>query len=239
MTPRKLSLVLAAFAGLAAAGCAPSDDARSTPSDTATISSTGAIADELPALDALPNGALRFVVAPTGNEVRYRVREQLVGVDFPNDAIGKSAKISGEIAVDADDGVLSEASRFVIDASAFVSDRERRDGYVRDRLLTAEQYPTIVFVPTGVRGLTIPPSGSGTSTFELLGDLTLRGVTRSTTWRATARFENGQVSGTASTRFTFADFEMEKPRVRSVLSVDDTIGLEYDFNLVRDDATKS
>jgi hypothetical protein len=30
---------------------------------------------------------------------------------------------------------------------------------------------------------------------------------------------------------------MEKPRVRSVLSVADTIALEYDFNLVRANVT--
>jgi hypothetical protein len=42
------------------------------------------------------------------------------------------------------------------------------------------------------------------------------------------------VTGTASTRFVFEDFAMAKPRVRSVLSVADTIALEYEFNLVRE-----
>jgi hypothetical protein len=37
----------------------------------------------------------------------------------------------------------------------------------------------------------------------------------------------------------FGDFQMEKPRVRSVLSVADTIALEYDFNLVREGSTSS
>jgi hypothetical protein len=32
----------------------------------------------------------------------------------------------------------------------------------------------------------------------------------------------------------FDDFQMEKPSVRSVLSVADTIALEYDFTLVRE-----
>jgi hypothetical protein len=38
----------------------------------------------------------------------------------------------------------------------------------------------------------------------------------------------------ASTRFTFADFGIAQPRVPVVLSVADTIGLEYSFTLVRD-----
>jgi hypothetical protein len=34
---------------------------------------------------------VHYVVAPQGNEARYRVREQLVGLDLPNDAIGFTA----------------------------------------------------------------------------------------------------------------------------------------------------
>jgi polyisoprenoid-binding protein YceI len=230
---KNLHFIVAGGASLALVASCTFDDARSEALTTTTSTSAGAIAAEVPPTASLQSGALRFVVAPTGNEVRYRVREQLAGFDLPNDAIGKSASISGAIALDADGRVLSEASRFVIDASTFVSDRERRDGYVRGRLLTVEQHPTIVFVPTELRGLTIP-AGSGTSSFDLLGNLTVRGLTRPTTWRATARFHDGHVSGTTSTRFTFADFEMEKPRVRSVLSVADTIALEYDFHLVRE-----
>jgi hypothetical protein len=40
--------------------------------------------------------------------------------------------------------------------------------------------------------------------------------------------------GTASTRFTFADFGITPPRVPILLSVADTIAIEYDFSLTRD-----
>jgi polyisoprenoid-binding protein YceI len=176
--------------------------------------------------------ALRFVVASTGNEVRYRVREQLVGFDLPNDAVGKSANVTGAIAIDDAGRIVSEESGFAVDAASFVSDRDRRDNYVRGRLLQAAQYPTITFVPRAVQGATLPPS-SGTYTFDLVGDLTVRGVTRPTTWRVTGKVAGDEVTGSATTNFVFADFSIEKPRVRSVLSVADTIALEYDFRLVR------
>jgi hypothetical protein len=35
---------------------------------------------------------VRLVIAPQGNEARYRVQEQLVGVDLPNDAVGKTSR---------------------------------------------------------------------------------------------------------------------------------------------------
>ena len=145
--------------------------------------------------------------------------------------------MTGVIAIDDAGKVIGDASRFVIDAATFASDRDRRDNYVRGRLLETAQHPSVVFVPTEARGITLPPSGSGSSAFDLIGDLTVRGVTRPTTWRVTATVANDQVSGNATTKFAFADFQMEKPRVRSVLSVADTIALEYDFRLVREEST--
>jgi polyisoprenoid-binding protein YceI len=226
---KKLHLIVAAGIGLAlAVSCAPPDDAQSATVSTTTSSSAGAIAD------ASTAWATRYVVAPAGNEVRYRVREQLAGFDLPNDAVGKSSKVSGAIAFDADGRLLPAESRFVVDAATFVSDRDRRDRYVGSRLLNAQQFPEIVLVPTELRGLNLPLASTGSTSFEVVGNLTVRGVTRPTVWRVTAQLEDGRVSGAASTRFVFDDFQMEKPRVRSVLSVADTIALEYDFNLVHE-----
>jgi hypothetical protein len=39
---------------------------------------------------------LRYSVAPDGNEARYRVREQLMHHDLPNDAVGKTSAITGD-----------------------------------------------------------------------------------------------------------------------------------------------
>src|SRR5262249_22959141 len=36
---------------------------------------------------------LRYTVAPSGNEARYRVKEQLAGFDLPNDAIGVTKQV--------------------------------------------------------------------------------------------------------------------------------------------------
>jgi polyisoprenoid-binding protein YceI len=211
-----------------ATSCAPSGDARSASAGTTTFSSAGTITD------SASTWTTRYAIAPTGNEVRYRVREQLAGFDLPNDAVGKSSTITGAIAFDADGRLLPAESRFTVDAFTFVSDRDRRDRYVSSRSLNAQQFPEIVLVPTALRGVSLPLSSTGSSSFELVGDLTVRGVTRPTVWRVTAQLADGRVSGTGSTRFVFDDFQMEKPRVRSVLSVADTIALEYDFTLVRE-----
>lgn len=175
---------------------------------------------------------LHLVVAPTGNEARYRIREQLVRVDLPNDAVGKTTGVTGGLGVGPDGKIIPSESKFVVDVSGLKSDRDRRDGFVRGRVLETDQYPTVEFVPTGFVGLPKTLPTSGTHTFDVVGNLTVRGVTRPVTWHVTAEPKNGQVVGSAATQFTFSDFNIAQPRVPVVLSVADTIKLEYDFTLV-------
>ncbi len=175
---------------------------------------------------------LHLIVAPTGNEARYRIREQLVRMDLPNDAIGKTTEITGGIGIGADGRIIPGESKFVVGVGSLKSDRDMRDGYVRRRVLEADQFPTVAFSPTEFRGLpkTLPTSGA--HTFDVIGNLTVKGVTKPSTWHVTAEQKHGQVVGNASTLFTFSDFNIDQPRVPVLLSVQDTIRLEYDFTLV-------
>jgi len=177
--------------------------------------------------------ALRLVLSPTGNAARYRVRERLVGHDLPNDAVGETKTLSGAIEFDSKGNVIPQSSKFVLDAGTFVSDQNRRDGFVRGRLLDAQQYPSIVLVPTAVRGVSLPLPSSGTVPIEMTANLTVHGVTRPTIWNGSAKFQDGRVTGAAATAFTFNDIQMEQPRVPVLLSVADTIRLEIDFDLIR------
>lgn len=177
--------------------------------------------------------ATRLEVSATGNEARYKVREQLAGVDFPNDAIGVTSAITGQIVLDDKGAVVPDQSVITIDLRPLKSDKDRRDGYVQRRLLNTAEFPTTALRVTAFQGAPTPLPTSGNFTFTLTGDLTLRGVTRPTTWTVTATATPTGYTGSATTSFTFADFEMTKPRVAVVLSVEDTIALEYDFTLLK------
>jgi polyisoprenoid-binding protein YceI len=206
----------------ALAACGMRDQVAST-----TQSAEGEVAL---AADSTGAAAVRLVADTAGSEVRYRVRERLMGKELDNDAIGVTHAISGQIALAADGSVVPAESKISIDVTGLKSDQSRRDGYVQRRLLETAKYPTVVFEPTAVTDgpKTIPASGAGS--FTLLGNLTVRGVTRPTTWTVNAKYSPARVTGTASTAFTFADFEIAQPRVPILLSVSDTIRLEYDFN---------
>jgi len=220
-------LILPATIGAIAVRCAPAD------SDAATVALKAAThADVSTTIVAPVLAGLHLTVAPTGNEARYRIREQLVRMDLPNDAIGRTAQISGGIGVGADGRIIPAESKFVMNVGSLKSDRDMRDGYVRRRVLEADQYPTVEFTPTGFRGLPKSLPTSGAQTFDVIGNLTVHGVTKPVTWHVAAEAKDGHVTGNASTLFTFSDFNIQEPRVPVLLSVQDTIRLEYDFNLV-------
>jgi len=172
---------------------------------------------------------LVFVVTPTGNEARYRVREQLVGLDLPNDAVGVTKDVSGRIVVGRDGKILRDSSRIVVGVTSLKSDKTRRDGYVQKKTLETAKYPEVALVPTTFDGLTDPIPLGTTKTFSVIGELTVHGVTHPTTWRVTAHADGSDVVGSAATIFTFKDFGLDQPRVPVLLSVADTIKLEYDF----------
>ena len=192
-------------------------------------------ASAAPAAPAL----LLFEVAPTGNEARYRVREQLAGLDLPNDAVGATPEVSGALLVYGDGRVVRDSSRFVVNLTSLKSDKDRRDNYLRRRTLLTDSFPSVQFVPTAFRDPSGKPLSAASRSVELVGDLTIRGVTRPTTWQVVLNsVDSAQVSGSATTAFTFADFGLTQPKVPVVLSVADTIKLEYDFKLVPKAAPK-
>jgi polyisoprenoid-binding protein YceI len=215
--------------------CEPDRSAEARSVSAASTATQSAARAESPATSA---AAFRFVTEPAGTSARYRIREQLVGVDLPNDAVGETSGVTGVIATDAKGNLIPAESKFTVDVSALKSDKDRRDGFVKRRVLETDQYPTVTLVPTAVKGVSFPLPTSGARTFEILGDLTVRGQTRPTTWKVDAQFQPGRMTGKASTAFTFADFAIDQPRVPVVLSVADTIKLELDFSMVQEAVKK-
>ena len=182
---------------------------------------------------AKPAAPIRFIIGPAGNEARYRVREQLMGANLPNDAIGVTKTITGTILAYPDGRIVKDSSKIVIHLDSLKSDKDRRDGFLRRRTLETEKFPTVELIPTEIRGFNGSIPASGAVNFQLLGDLVLKGVPHPTVWNVTARAEGTDVAGTATTAFTFKDVGLDQPKVPVVLSVADTIKLEYDFRIVR------
>jgi polyisoprenoid-binding protein YceI len=162
-----------------------------------------------------------------GSEARYRAQETLSGRGF-NEAVGRTEGVAGAIVLNADGTVVADQSKITVEMSSLTSDSGMRDNYIKRTTLQTQQYPSAEFAVTSAPGLPSPLPTSGSASFQLVGDLTVHGVTRPTTWDATATFEDGQVTGTASTTVLISDFGMAPPKAGPVLSIEDSVSLELD-----------
>jgi hypothetical protein len=176
---------------------------------------------------------VHYVVAPTGNEARYRVREVLVGLDFPNDAVGTTKGITGAFVVDTTGKVVEDSSKIVINVAQLKSDKDKRDTYIRENTMHTDKFPTVELLPSFIKGVTGNPPTSGTRPVEVLANLKVLGVPHPTTWHGSATFNGDDVTGTISTAFTFTDIGVVKPTRAILLTVEDTVKLEYDFHFTK------
>lgn len=179
--------------------------------------------------------AMRLEVQP-GTKASYRVREQLAGVNFPNDAVGTTDKIEGRIVIAANGTIDAAQSKLTVDLRGLTSDQARRDGYIQRATLQTEQFPTAVFVPRRAVGLKYPlpigPDGRAQTTgFQLVGDMTVHGVTKEVTWNVVVAGSADKLTGNATTSFNFAYFNLTKPTVAILLSVEDDIKLELELQM--------
>ena len=163
-----------------------------------------------------------------GSVARYRVKEELARVSVPGDAVGETPDVVGAIVFSAD-GSVQPGSRIVVDLRTLRSDEARRDNFLRRNSLESNRFPLAEFVIREVSGLSWPLPESGETDFQLHGDMTLHGVTAPLTWDVIATFGPDGVTGQATTRFQFGDFDISKPSLFFIISVEDDMRLEVDF----------
>jgi polyisoprenoid-binding protein YceI len=171
-----------------------------------------------------------------GTKARYRVQENLAGLNVLSDAVGTTEAVTGTIVLAIDNAINSSQSKLTVDLRTLKSDQQLRDGYLQRQVLQTDQFPLLEFVPRRAVGLPSPlPTAARPSVigFQLIGDMTLHGVTKEITWSAVGTVAADSVAGRATTTFPFSTFGLMKPAVPFVLSVDDKINLEVEFRCKR------
>lgn len=229
----RLTIVVATIGLLAGPQSWKTEARGQTPAPpSAPAGRSGSGRANVPAPD--PTRPARLEIA-AGTKARYKVREQLAGISFPSDAVGTTESVTGTIVLNPDGSIDATRSKLTVDLRTLKSDQDMRDGYVQGRTLETEKFPMIEFVPRRAVGLPVPlPSGrQAQAGFQLIGDLTLHGVTNEATWNVVATFGNEAVAGRATTTIQFSTFKMAKPSLARIMSVDDKIELEIEFKCKR------
>jgi polyisoprenoid-binding protein YceI len=195
---------------------------------TATTSAPTPSASATTAATTLATGA--WTVSNT-SKATVRVREQLVGVNLPSDAVLLASGATGAFGLN-DDGTFSSDSKITFDLTTLASDQRERDNFVKMDTLQTRQFPKADFVPTKTSGLTLPMPASGDFTFKLTGQMTLHGKTKEVTFDVSATRSGNELKATATAApsWKFADFGMSAPSVPfKVVSVIDEIRVVVDL----------
>ena len=180
---------------------------------------------------SLNSGASRVTVDLTENSIgRFRVREQFARVSLPNDAVGETREVSGALVFDGSGAVVSGQSKIIVGLHSLQSDEDDRDEFLRTNSLQSEKFPLAELVVRETPGMPWPIPCQGEVLFQIDGDMTVHGVTVPMTWDATVQSRPDGVKGLMTINFPFSTFDMKKPRKLFLLSVDDDIRLELQFD---------
>ena len=219
---------LTALAGvtLLLAGC--SGIAAPAPAAPTAAPSPSASAPPAPAALSVPAGTW---TVGAGSKATVRVREQLVGVSAPSDAVLVGSGVKGSFLLN-ENGTFSPDSQITFDLATLASDNRNRDDFVKRTTLGLAQFPVATLVPLRATGLPLPLPAAGDFRFRLTGKLTIHGVTKEVTLDVAAKRSGGDLTATATVTapLTFKDFGMSAPSVPlRVVSVVDEVGLVVDL----------
>ena len=70
--------------------------------------------------------------------------------------------------------------------------------------------------------------------FKVVGDMTIREVTRPLTFETTARLQGNTINGVATTQLLMRDFGFEPPSILGMLEVTDGVTVTVEFTAVED-----
>src|SRR5688500_13292193 len=197
---------------------------------SATIAPTATIAAA--AVTPTPSSATTGTwTVGNASKATVRVREQLVGLNLPSDAVLVATGATGTFIL-KDDGTFSSDSKISFDLTTLASDNRNRDDFIKGDTLQTRQFPKAEFVPTKTTGLTLPMPASGEFTFKLTGQMTIRGKTKEVTFDVQAMRTGNELTATATAAPTwkFADFGMTAPSVPfRVVSIVDELRVVVDL----------
>lgn len=219
-----------AAAAESAADAADAETAAATPepteeaADPTTDSASG-----------LPERAL-FRITEDGSEARFLIPETLGGNDIT--VVGTTNRVAGDVIVNFNNPSASTLGEIAVNARTLRTDQDMRNQAIRGLILKTGQYEFITFKPTAFEALTNEPVNVGdTVEFQVTGDLTIVGVTKSITFDTTVTVvSENRIEGLGRTEFPYRDFNISINAPPTVRNIGDIVTLELEFvaNLVEE-----
>lgn len=197
---------------------------------TATEEATAAVGETTEAAPELASGGTIFNIVPEESEVRFILSEVLSGQ--PTIVTGVTNQVAGQLLVDFANPASTQVGTIRINVRTMETDNDLRNRAIRSQILMSArpEFEFAEFTPTALSGLPEQVTMGEPVSFQITGDLTVRGITNSVTFDATVTpVSETRLEGSASTVVQRAMYEMQIPRVPNVADVSEDVTLELDF----------
>jgi polyisoprenoid-binding protein YceI len=232
-------LAISLFAALVMAACGGDQATPATEAvPAAATADTTAEATAAAAAGGAVSGQRTFVILPEQSKASYLVDEEFLGGALDKlgiaagaaDVVGSTQAIEGQLQLNLDDlGAALGENTFTVQMNTLTTDQDRRDTWIREDGPRFNDFPVATFVATAIEGAPSAYADGQEVSFQLVGDLTVRDLTRPVTFDVDARLAGDTLSGTATTRLKMSDFGIDPPNFANTLTVADDFGIEVQF----------
>jgi polyisoprenoid-binding protein YceI len=156
----------------------------------------------------------------TGSRAEFSIYELLNGVD--KTVVGTTADIAGDIRI-AKDRTKLEIGTVTINARTFKTDSSNRDGAISRLILKSDKPENefITFSPSAIIGLPSTIENGSHLVFQVSGDLSISGVTKSAIFDVVMDVSEDSVRGTATTKIKRSDYNLVVPNLSFIANVGD------------------
>jgi len=219
---------------------APTQPPTATSEATAAAEPSAASATEAPVVAATepavePTSAPAAAAAPVifelvqgESQARFIINEVLRG--SPVTVVGSTDQVAAQIAIDAANPGATQLGQVSVNARTLATDQDMRNRAIKNFILNTDNYEFVTFQPTELVGLPEAVTVGESFTFQIVGDLTIRDVTKPVTFDVTVTpVSETRIEGLATTTFPYRDFGLSIPDSPSVDTVADDVTLELEF----------
>lgn len=179
------------------------------------------------------HAAYTFSIDQEKSRVTYRVEETFFGGAIRRGtAVGVTQAVDGTIHFDPANPSAIQVSSVEVDISQFTTDSPRRDERIRREWLESAKYPIARYTVTAIEPLAEVTLGQEIPV-RVHGQLTVREVTRPTTFEGVLVLTEETIQGRFNTQLLMTDFGFDPPSIAGFLQAENEVNVEFEFVAVR------
>ncbi len=184
-----------------------------------------------------------FTIISADSTASYLSRERFFGgaiqeIGFTtggHETVGSTQTMLGQIELNPDDLSIGR-SYFAVLISSLQSNLKRRDEFLRENDLESSSYPVAEFTAKSIENLPANYLKDEEVNFQLLGDITIREVTKPVTFDVTAIVTDDALEGVMVADLLMTDFGFNPPNWAGIFEVEDDFQVEVAFVMNKRDA---